>query len=53
METQGAYGYHDNDADKVTYNHLHSYPDVLGARTLSYVSRIGYEKMRNATSSSM
>lgn len=48
MATRGAYGYHLNGVDKVIYNHFDSYPDMLYARILNYISQIGYENMCNA-----
>jgi hypothetical protein len=46
MGTRGVYGYRIDGEDKVTYNHYDSYPDVLGARILSYASRMGFQRMR-------
>lgn len=46
MGTRGAYGYRVDGEDKVTYNHYDSYPDILGARILSYASRMGISRMR-------
>ncbi len=45
MVTRGVYGYRINGEDKVTYNHVDSYPDMLGARILNYVSQFDYEEM--------
>jgi hypothetical protein len=45
MVTRGVYGYRIDGKDKVTYNHVDSYPDMLGARVLRYASRSKLEDM--------
>lgn len=36
MGTRGLYGFHKNGIDKLTYNHLGSYPDSLGKKIVEY-----------------
>ena len=37
MGTRGAYGFHVNGKDKVTYNHFDSYPSGLGADVVRFI----------------
>lgn len=36
MGTRGLYGFHKNGIDKLTYNHLDSYPDWLGKKIVEF-----------------
>lgn len=45
MGTRGCYGYRIKGKDKVTYNHMDSYPSELGYSVLSYVHNTSTEKM--------
>jgi hypothetical protein len=45
MGTRGAFGYHVDGADKVTYNHSDSYPGGLGEEILKYVKFYPAEKI--------
>lgn len=54
MSTRGAYGFHYNGHDYITYNHFDSYPEGLGAKVVEFVENVnksnGWELVRNAVS---
>lgn len=41
MGTRGLYGFHKNGIDKLTYNHLDSYPDWLGKKIVEFCKCAG------------
>lgn len=47
MGTRGAFGFHADNEDKVTYNHSDSYPDGLGADILAALSGETIEHLRD------
>lgn len=44
MGTRGAYGFHKNGKDKITYNHYDSYPDFLGDNILDFIENTSDEE---------
>ncbi len=45
MGTRGAYGFHMNGKDKITYNHFDSYPIGLGSDVAAFIQRHTDERM--------
>lgn len=46
MGTRGAYGFHINGIDKVTYNHMDSYPSGLGMDVGDFIKNTSVGEMR-------
>lgn len=47
MGTRGLYGFHKNGIDKLTYNHLDSYPDSLGKKIVEFCKCAGRDGMNS------
>lgn len=47
MGTRGLYGFHKNGIDKLTYNHLDSYPDWLGKKIVEFCKCAGRDGMNS------
>ena len=47
MGTRGLYGFHKNGIDKLTYNHLGSYPDSLGKKIVEFCKCAGRDGMNS------
>lgn len=47
MSTRGLYGFHKNGIDKLTYNHLDSYPDWLGKKVVEFCKCAGRDGMNS------
>lgn len=47
MSTRGLYGFHKNGIDKLTYNHLDSYPDWLGKKIVEFCKCAGRDGMNS------
>ena len=45
MSTRGAYGFHKDGVDKITYNHYDSYPEGLGAEIVKFCRTTSKEEM--------
>ena len=47
MGTRGAYGFHYNGQDYITYNHYDSYPTGLGHAMINFIEATTEEEMLN------
>lgn len=47
MSTRGLYGFHKSGIDKLTYNHLDSYPDWLGKKIVEFCKCAGRDGMNS------
>lgn len=45
MGTRGAYGFHRDGVDKITYNHFGSYPEHLGLSVVQFCKNTSVEEM--------
>ena len=47
MGTRGLWAIRKGGKDKAAYNHWDSYPDGLGDEVISFIKRMGVEKLNN------